>query len=102
MHERKTLPKPILIYFEGCPNVEKIRALLRSSGVAFVEGIQDSLPEDHSYLTYSSPSLIYLNQFIFGVKSNDLAQRCSFNLPHASEILLRLNALGFSSRYEGK
>lgn len=102
MHEREKHPKPVLIYFEGCPNAEKAKALLQNSGVAFVAEGQDSLPKNHPHLGYSSPTLLYTDQLIFGTKVNGLAKSCSVTLPEASEILRRLNGLGFSSSSEDR
>lgn len=106
MHEPKCEedknPKPVLIYFEGCPNAEKAKALLRNSGVPFVAEVQDSLPQNHAHLGYSSPTLLYIDQLIFGTKVNGLAKSCSVNLPEASEVLRRLSGLGFSSGHESR
>lgn len=48
-----------LVYFRGCPNVEKSRELLRMAGIAeFQEVIQDDLIESDPMRQLSSPSII--------------------------------------------
>lgn len=48
-----------LVYFRGCPNVEKARELLKSAGITDIcDVIQDDLDEGESLKQLSSPSIV--------------------------------------------
>lgn len=47
-----------LIYFEGCPNAEGARALLREIGVPFEEERQDELSSTDPLKEYASPTVL--------------------------------------------
>jgi len=93
MDNDATLAKPVLIYFEGCPNAEAAKSRLRDAHLDFIEESQDSLPEGHPHLNYTSPTLLLGEQIIFGSKTNaDSARGCSLDLPSSDEIRRRLAA----------
>ena len=60
-----------LIYFEGCPNASKARALLTAAGRPFTEVLQDTLPEGHPKKGYTSPSILEGDRVIYGMKSDE-------------------------------
>lgn len=61
-----------LLSFKDCPNAEKARKLLRNSGVAFQDVMQDDLPANHPYRGYTSPSILKEGKVIYGIISNEL------------------------------
>ena len=66
----------LLIYFEGCPNVERARAAIRSAGVTvFSEMKQDQLPQENLYRRFSSPTILVDGIIIVG--SENGAAACS-------------------------
>jgi hypothetical protein len=86
--------KPILIYFDGCPNADKTKRRLRDAHIDFVDQKQDSLPNGHAHLNYSSPTLLLGDQIIFGETTTEGgAGGCSLDLPESEEIRERLNAI---------
>ncbi len=70
------MPKIELVYFEGCPNVERAREAIRSSGVVdFSEVNQNHLAANDPYLRFSSPTILTNGQILFG--SVNYAAACS-------------------------
>ncbi len=67
-----------LIYFDGCPNSKHARALLLSSKIDFESVKQDELPDNHTYRTYSSPTILRDEDVIFGQKLEPGVSACSF------------------------
>lgn len=70
------MPKIELLYFRGCPNVERAREALRSAGyMEFSEVDQGKLPSSHPYLCFSSPTILRDGKLMAGAKSG--AAACS-------------------------
>jgi hypothetical protein len=63
------MPKVELIYFLGCPNVDRARSAIRTVGVPFTEVDQDQLPPGHLYRRYSSPSILVDGEIVAGAKT---------------------------------
>lgn len=84
-----------LVYFKGCPNVEKTRELLKSAGIkSFSEIVQDDLLENDPLKLLSSPSIVGpRGEVLFGEKCNSDA--CTFGSDQ--EALSRLKAAFKSS-----
>lgn len=94
MHKGDSSSKPILIYFEGCPNAAEAKRRLQDARIDFLDEKQDSLPKGHPHLDYSSPTLLVGDQIIFGAKTTGGgASGCSLDLPESNEILERLNSV---------
>lgn len=65
-----------LVYFDGCPNVERARQAIRDSGVIeFSEVHQNCLPKDSHYRSFSSPTILLDGNIIVGSQSG--ATACS-------------------------
>jgi len=67
-----------LIYFEGCPNAKHARAVLLAAQADFEVIKQDDLPQNNSFLDYSSPSILKDDCIIFGQKLSQGSSACSF------------------------
>lgn len=65
-----------LVYFEGCPNVERARTVIRSIMIEFSEVKQDHLAQGDPYRRYSSPTILVDGKIIVG--SENEAAACSF------------------------
>lgn len=56
-----------LVFFEGCPNVERAKQEIHKSGIAtFTEIRQNGLPKESPYLKYSSPTVLLNGKVISG------------------------------------
>lgn len=75
-----------LLYFEGCPNAEKARLLLKQTGVTFEEVQQDSLAPTNHLKGYTSPTVLDGEKIVFGSKTGEGSSGCSFGLPSAEEL----------------
>lgn len=93
MREVDSQPKPVLVYFEGCPNADEAKRRIRNAGIDFLDQKQDLLPKGHPHLNYSSPTLLFGEQIIFGAMTSGAVGGCSLDIPEAHEIRDRLNAL---------
>lgn len=63
----------VLLYFKGCPNVEKARRELRALRVDYLEVCQDDLGEDDPRRNYSSPSILWDGRILLGEAVNGSA-----------------------------
>jgi len=79
-----------LIYFEGCPNVEKVRRNLAATGYPFDVVRQDDLPSDHPMKSYSSPTILKGSEIIFGSATGLQGGGCSLDIPSTSELQTQL------------
>ncbi|MAF76681.1 MAG: hypothetical protein CME60_00865 [Halobacteriovoraceae bacterium] len=68
------------IYFEGCPNANKVRNILCDLGIKFEVIEQTSLPEGNPNKAYSSPTILKENEVIFGSEAE--GGGCSLNIPN--------------------
>ena len=75
-----------LLYFEGCPNAEKARLLLRQTGVTFEEVRQDDLAAIDPLKGYTSPTVLDGEKIVFGSKTGEGSSGCSFGLPSTEEL----------------
>ncbi|MBK9294500.1 MAG: hypothetical protein IPM57_08655 [Oligoflexia bacterium] len=74
-----------LIYFKGCPNVEKIRRTLKDGGFDFEEINQNELSSHHPLKNYSSPTILRNEEIIFGsISSSDGG--CSLKVPDVEQL----------------
>ena len=81
-----------LIYFEGCPNADKIRGALAATGHKFDEVRQDNLPPQHPLKNYSSPSILRNDEIIYGAATGSEGG-CSLEIPSSEEIKARLERI---------
>lgn len=80
-----------LIYFEGCPNVEKAKRLLFDLNYQFVSVRHDALPIQHPLRSYSSPTLLEGDKIIFGAQMGSEGGGCSLDIPSLDELKKRLS-----------
>lgn len=73
-----------LISFNGCPNAEKARVLLKSSGITFQDVIQDDLPIKHQYRGYTSPTILKGEDIVYGMTSIEAG--CSIDVWNDKEL----------------
>ena len=69
------------VYFDGCPNAQKVLNILMDLGVEFEEIEQTSLPDGNEFKNYSSPTVIVDDKIVFGAEAE--GGGCSLNLPTA-------------------
>ena len=70
------MPKVELLYFAGCPHIERARTAILAAGISdFIEIDQGTLSEEHSYKDYSSPTILVNGTTIAGSKNQ--ASACS-------------------------
>jgi predicted thioredoxin/glutaredoxin len=68
------MPKIELLFFRGCPNVNRAREALRSMGITdFLEVDQGQLENSHPYLHYSSPTILKDGKLVAGSVSGSAA-----------------------------
>ncbi len=61
------MPKVELVFFEGCPNIERARQEIRNSGIeSFSEVRQNGLPDESPYMKYSSPTVLLNGKVVVG------------------------------------
>ncbi len=81
------MPKVKLVYFKGCPNVEKVSAFLAEAGVDCTLVCQDDLPPEHPLKECSSPTIIKDGKIVFGAHGEGSGGACSVNVPSAARLL---------------
>lgn len=91
-----------LIYFEGCPNSKNARAILLSCGVEFEVVVQDDLEKESSLQDYSSPSILFNDEIIFGQKLSPGASACSAGQFDEELIKTKIKKLSDSSPLPSK
>lgn len=79
-----------LIYFEGCPNAERVKGLLLKIGVPFQEVRQDDLREADPLRSYTSPTILSGEEIIMGTTTEGTGGGCSVDFLSADELKLRL------------
>lgn len=79
------MEKLTLIYFKGCPNAKEARYALLETGLPFDEVCQDELSEDDAMKKFSSPTILYKNEILFGARTGD-AGGCTLGVPTAKQI----------------
>ena len=84
-----------LIYFCGCPHVEKVKNLLKAAGAAYLEIRREALPEKHRLTGYTSPTVLAEERIIIGAKTKNAAG-CSIDIPSIDELKRRLASNEFS------
>lgn len=67
------------IYFDGCPNAQKVMNILVDLRVEFEKIEQTSLPDGNEFKNYSSPTVIAGDTIVFGAEAD--GGGCSLNLP---------------------
>lgn len=85
-----------LVYFEGCPNVDKARKLLQQTGTQFEEVQQNTLPKNHPDKGYASPTVLDDKKIIFGAKTG--RGGCSLDIPNVAELQRRLSDFGTETK----
>lgn len=90
------MPKVELVFFSGCPSVERARQAIRAAGVnAFSEVELGELPTGHPYRKLSSPSVLVDGKLVAG-SSNGGAACSLISWDEVSESLRTLAALSKS------
>lgn len=79
-----------LVTFEGCPNAEKARSILRELGHSFDEIVQNKLPKDDPNRGYSSPSILVDGHLVFGAAIDRASSSCTFGVISKAEIVVAL------------
>jgi len=79
-----------LIYFDGCPNYEAAKHLLLQSGCKFEEINQGSLPDNHTFKQYTSPTILKNGTLVVGEKMGSKLGGCSLQLPSDAEFKKKL------------
>ena len=70
----------ILVYFEGCPEAQKVKDALKKAGVIDLKIIiQDNLSGNDPLRKLSSPSVLQGTEILYGVRTNGEIASCSFN-----------------------
>ncbi|MFI5303449.1 MAG: hypothetical protein ACHQYP_01525 [Nitrospiria bacterium] len=82
-----------LIFFEGCPNINRIREILKDTGYDFEEVNRDDLPDGHPFRNYSSPAILNNGRMIFGAFNDSGLKTCSLKIPTAHEIKEKIEKL---------
>lgn len=67
------------VYFDGCPNAQKVMNILVGLGVEFEKIEQTSLSDGDQFKNYSSPTVIADDKIVFGAEAD--GGGCSLNLP---------------------
>lgn len=83
-----------LIYFDGCPNVEKTKQTLKEAGISFEEIKQDELSNEDHFKSYSSPTILDGDIIIFGAKTAAGGGGCSLEIPTVEELMAKLGVQG--------
>lgn len=83
-----------LIYFDGCPNAEKAKTLLKEIGISFQEIRQDDLPENDQFRSYTSPTILDGNAIVVGAQTEGSGGGCSVGIPSADELRRKLHLKG--------
>lgn len=73
-----------LIFFEGCPNAERVRQALKESAVEFIELDQNTLDDKDDYKNYASPTVIKNDEVILGGKAD--GGGCLLGIPSSGEL----------------
>ena len=73
-----------LVFFEGCPNAEKVRESLTNIGIEFIEIEQNQLQSIDKYKDYSSPTILKNDEVVFGGQAD--GGGCSLNIPSEENI----------------
>lgn len=86
----RIMKKIKLIYFNGCPNAEKVQNILLKSGVDFEVLTQDNLLPNDKHLAFSSPSILIDDQLILGQELPEGGSACSFEKIDEHDLLDKL------------
>lgn len=78
LKKRSTLS---LLYFEGCPTYPELKKELDQRGVPYREIDLESLNDGHPLKKYSSPTLLFRDEILFGTALNSASMSCSYASP---------------------
>jgi len=78
-----------LVYFEGCPNAQRVRESLEKIGYPFSEIEQTGLTNNNHYKNFASPTILKDENVIFGEKAE--GGGCSLHIP-SDDVLKNLLA----------
>ncbi len=68
-----------LLYFQGCPNYEILRSILREEGISTVVEIDlGELPNGDPLKSYSSPTLLQGDRVLLGTRITPGATSCTW------------------------
>lgn len=68
-----------LVYFERCPEAQKVKEVLREAGVRDLKIVlQDKLSNNDPLRKLSSPSVLHGVEILYGVRTNGEIASCSF------------------------
>ena len=82
-----------LIYFEGCPNHEKLKSALSEACIAFDEIEQTCLLDGDPLKGYSSPTILDGERLVFGCKTGDGGGGCSLEIPNLEALKAKIGVL---------
>jgi len=89
------------IYFEGCPNADKVRTALKYINIDFDEINQADLSESNIFKNYSSPTILRGNHVIFGCETEQGNGGCSLEVPGIDKLRNKLGTVVNSSKRSG-
>jgi len=78
-----------LIYFDGCPNANKVKEILEEMRIAYTAIDQSKLNRADKYKAYTSPSVLMGEKVIIGSKT-DGSGGCSLDLSELDKLAERL------------
>ncbi|MCO4753962.1 MAG: hypothetical protein KC478_05745 [Bacteriovoracaceae bacterium] len=79
-----------VLYFKGCPNAEKVFNLLQKESIPFEIVDQESLPEEHEWNNFSSPSIFVNEKLVYGQEA--INRGCTYGMP-TNEVMSELKEL---------
>lgn len=86
-----------LLYFDGCPNASTVKKNLADSGLRYKEVRQDRLQPADPLKSYSSPTIIFGDEVIFGTKTGPEGG-CSLEVPTASQLREKFKSAGLTKK----
>ena len=81
----------LLLFFEGCPNTKRARALLESLGIAFNAIEQTALAAQDPMRGYTSPTILFKTSIVYGARTTGAS--CSTTEFDENELRDRLTLL---------
>lgn len=75
----KVRPPLTVLFFDGCPNFEALKAILKHEGItSYAEVNLEHLFEGDPRKRYSSPTLLYGDSVVLGTMTSNQSLSCSY------------------------
>ena len=81
-----------LLYFQGCPNFIRAKALLDRERISYVLIDLNLLPAHDSKRSYSSPSILASGKLIYGSRINVESSACSISFWNEEEVISKIKS----------